>query len=52
MAHLFTPIPLRELTIRNRIFVSPMCQYSAIEGMPNDWHLVHLGSFARGGAGW
>ncbi|ACT50078.1 NADH:flavin oxidoreductase/NADH oxidase [Methylovorus glucosotrophus] len=51
MAHLFTPITLRELTIRNRIFVSPMCQYSAIEGMPNDWHLVHLGSFARGGAG-
>ncbi|MBA2952587.1 hypothetical protein GON03_21435 [Nocardioides sp. MAH-18] len=51
MSHLFTPITLRSVTIRNRIWVAPMCQYSAVEGVPNDWHLVHLGSFARGGAG-
>jgi len=48
---LFTPITLREVTFRNRIFVSPMCQYSAVDGIPNDWHLVHLGSRASGGAG-
>ncbi|WP_455379890.1 NADH:flavin oxidoreductase/NADH oxidase [Acidihalobacter prosperus] len=48
---LFTPITLRELTIPNRIFVSPMCQYSSEDGLPNDWHLVHLGSRAVGGAG-
>jgi 2,4-dienoyl-CoA reductase-like NADH-dependent reductase (Old Yellow Enzyme family) len=48
---LFTPIQLRELEIRNRIFVSPMCQYSAKDGVPNNWHLVHLGSRAVGGAG-
>ncbi|MNX16088.1 NADPH dehydrogenase [compost metagenome] len=47
---LFTPLTLRELTFPNRIFVSPMCQYSAEDGMPNDWHLVHLGSRAVGGA--
>ena len=51
MSHLFTPLTLRELNIRNRIFVSPMCQYSSQEGMPTDWHLVHLGSRAVGGAG-
>jgi len=51
MSRLFTPLKLRELTIRNRIFVSPMCQYSSREGMPTDWHLVHLGSRAVGGAG-
>ncbi len=51
MTHLFTPVQLRETTIRNRVWVAPMCQYSAVEGMPTDWHLVHLGSFARGGAG-
>jgi 2,4-dienoyl-CoA reductase-like NADH-dependent reductase (Old Yellow Enzyme family) len=51
MTHLFTPVQLRETTIRNRVWVSPMCQYSAVDGVPNDWHLVHLGSFARGGAG-
>jgi 2,4-dienoyl-CoA reductase-like NADH-dependent reductase (Old Yellow Enzyme family) len=49
--HLFTPLPLRSLTLRNRIAVSPMCQYSAEEGRANDWHLVHLGSRAVGGAG-
>ncbi len=51
MSILFTPLQLRELRIRNRIFVSPMCQYSSREGMPGDWHLVHLGSRAVGGAG-
>jgi 2,4-dienoyl-CoA reductase-like NADH-dependent reductase (Old Yellow Enzyme family) len=51
MSQLFTPFTLRDLTFRNRVWVSPMCQYSAREGVPNDWHLVHLGSFARGGAG-
>ncbi|WP_028638740.1 NADH:flavin oxidoreductase/NADH oxidase [Nocardioides sp. URHA0032] len=51
MSLLFSPITLREVTIRNRVWVAPMCQYSALGGVPNDWHLVHLGSFARGGAG-
>jgi len=51
MSRLFTPLTFRELSIRNRIFVSPMCQYSSRNGMPNDWHLVHLGSRAVGGAG-
>ena len=48
---LFDPLTLRSTTVRNRIWVSPMCQYSATDGVVNDWHLVHLGSFARGGAG-
>ena len=47
---LFTPFEQRGLTLRNRIAVSPMCQYSATDGMPDDWHLVHLGSRAVGGA--
>ncbi len=51
MSQLFSPITLREVTVRNRVWVSPMCQYSAVDGVPDDWHLVHLGSFARGGAG-
>jgi 2,4-dienoyl-CoA reductase-like NADH-dependent reductase (Old Yellow Enzyme family) len=51
MTGLFTPLRLRETDIRNRVWVAPMCQYSAVEGVPDDWHLVHLGSFARGGAG-
>ncbi|MBK5259934.1 MAG: NADH:flavin oxidoreductase/NADH oxidase [Thermoanaerobaculia bacterium] len=51
MSHLFTPLTIRSVTFRNRIFVSPMCQYSSDDGMPNDWHLVHLGSRAVGGAG-
>jgi 2,4-dienoyl-CoA reductase-like NADH-dependent reductase (Old Yellow Enzyme family) len=51
VSQLFTPITLREVTVRNRVWVSPMCQYSAVDGVPDDWHLVHLGSFARGGAG-
>jgi 2,4-dienoyl-CoA reductase-like NADH-dependent reductase (Old Yellow Enzyme family) len=49
--HLFTPYTLRSVTLPNRIVVSPMCQYSAINGLSNDWHLVHLGSRAVGGAG-
>jgi 2,4-dienoyl-CoA reductase-like NADH-dependent reductase (Old Yellow Enzyme family) len=48
---LFSPLTLRSVTLPNRIAVSPMCQYSATDGLPNDWHLVHLGSRAVGGAG-
>lgn len=48
---LFDPISIRSVTIKNRIAVSPMCQYSATDGFANDWHLVHLGSRAVGGAG-
>lgn len=48
---LFTPITLRGVTARNRVVVSPMCQYSSDAGGPTDWHLVHLGQFAMGGAG-
>lgn len=51
MSLLFTPLELRDLVIRNRIFLSPMCQYSSPGGMATDWHLVHLGSRAVGGAG-
>jgi len=47
---IFSPLKLRSLELRNRIFVSPMCQYSAEDGVPTDWHLVHLGSRAVGGA--
>jgi len=50
VSHLFDPFPLRGVTLRNRIGVSPMCQYSAQDGFANDWHLVHLGSRASGGA--
>lgn len=49
--YLFRSIELRSITVRNRIMLSPMCQYSARDGMPNDWHLVHLGARAAGGAG-
>ena len=48
---LFQEITLREVKARNRIVVSPMCQYSAKDGQVTDWHLVHLGKFAQGGAG-
>jgi 2,4-dienoyl-CoA reductase-like NADH-dependent reductase (Old Yellow Enzyme family) len=48
---LFSPLKLRSLEFRNRIGVSPMCQYSSIDGFANDWHLVHLGARAQGGAG-
>jgi 2,4-dienoyl-CoA reductase-like NADH-dependent reductase (Old Yellow Enzyme family) len=47
---LFQPLALGGLTLKNRVVVSPMCQYSAQHGVPNDWHLVHLGRFALGGA--
>jgi len=50
VTNLFSPLKLRELTFKNRIFVSPMCQYSAKDGVPDNWHLVHLGSRAVGGA--
>jgi 2,4-dienoyl-CoA reductase-like NADH-dependent reductase (Old Yellow Enzyme family) len=48
---LFDPIRFGNISLRNRIVVSPMCEYSAVDGVPNDWHLVHLGSRAVGGAG-
>ena len=48
---LFTPLALRGVTLRNRIVVSPMCEYSSTDGFANEWHLVHLGSRAVGGAG-
>jgi 2,4-dienoyl-CoA reductase-like NADH-dependent reductase (Old Yellow Enzyme family) len=51
MTDLFSPISIRDLTLPNRIAVSPMCQYSSRDGFANDWHLVHLGSRAVGGAG-
>lgn len=50
MIHLFTSLPLRRIELKNRIAVSPMCQYSAQDGCPGSWHLVHLGSRAVGGA--
>ncbi len=49
--HLFSPLTIRSVTLRNRIGVSPMCQYSAQDGVANDWHLIHLGARAVGGAG-
>jgi 2,4-dienoyl-CoA reductase-like NADH-dependent reductase (Old Yellow Enzyme family) len=51
MSKLFPALRLRGVEFRNRVFVSPTCQYSSEGGMPNDWHLVHLGSRAAGGAG-
>jgi len=51
MTMLFSPLSLRGVTLKNRIAVSPMCQYSSLDGFTNDWHLVHLGSRAVGGAG-
>src|SRR5689334_21113088 len=51
MIPLFAPLAIRQVTLRNRIGVSPMCQYSSVDGFVNDWHLVHLGSRAVGGAG-
>ncbi|MEQ1690268.1 MAG: NADH:flavin oxidoreductase/NADH oxidase [Gemmatimonas sp.] len=50
MSTLFSPLALRSLTLRNRIGVSPMCQYSSVDGLANDWHLVHVGALATGGA--
>jgi len=51
MPDLFSEFRIKSVTLRNRIAVSPMCQYSATDGMVNDWHLVHLGALARGGSG-
>lgn len=51
MSQLFSPITFQGVTLKNRIAVSPMCQYSSENGYPTDWHLVHLGSYASGGAG-
>jgi 2,4-dienoyl-CoA reductase-like NADH-dependent reductase (Old Yellow Enzyme family) len=48
---LLSPLTIRGVTFRNRIVMSPMCQYSAEEGLANDWHLVHLGSRAVAGVG-
>ena len=50
MTQLFDPLTIRAVTFRNRIGVSPMCQYSSVDGFATDWHLVHLGSRAVGGA--
>jgi 2,4-dienoyl-CoA reductase-like NADH-dependent reductase (Old Yellow Enzyme family) len=51
MTHLFDPLAIRDITIPNRVFVSPMCEYSSTDGFASDWHFVHLGSRAVGGAG-
>jgi 2,4-dienoyl-CoA reductase-like NADH-dependent reductase (Old Yellow Enzyme family) len=51
MIHLFDPLTIRDITFANRVFVSPMCEYSSTDGFANDWHFVHLGSRAVGGAG-
>src|SRR5512147_2770798 len=50
MPHLFDPLAIRDVTFRYRIIVSPMCEYSSTDGFANDWHFVHLGSRAVGGA--
>ena len=50
MAHLFSPLKIKNIEFKNRIMVSPMCEYSSTDGFANDWHLVHLGGFAVGGA--
>jgi 2,4-dienoyl-CoA reductase-like NADH-dependent reductase (Old Yellow Enzyme family) len=51
MTHLFDPLTIRDITLANRVFVSPMCEYSSTDGYASDWHFVHLGSRAVGGAG-
>ncbi|HEY3369431.1 MAG TPA: NADPH dehydrogenase NamA [Prolixibacteraceae bacterium] len=51
MSQLFSPLTIKDITLRNRIVISPMCQYTSVDGFANDWHLVHLGSRAVGGAG-
>ncbi|QKJ19963.1 NADH:flavin oxidoreductase/NADH oxidase [Microbacterium hominis] len=51
MSLLFTPLTVGSVTARNRLWVAPMCQYSAVDGMPQEWHHVHLAQFASGGAG-
>ena len=51
MSALFQPFTLKDVTLRNRIAIPPMCQYSAVDGVINDWHQVHYAGLARGGAG-
>jgi 2,4-dienoyl-CoA reductase-like NADH-dependent reductase (Old Yellow Enzyme family) len=51
MSKLFTPLTIKSVTFKNRLVVSPMCEYSSVDGFANEWHLVHLGSRAVGGAG-
>ena len=51
MSHLFEPLTIKDITLRNRIGVSPMCMYSYIDGFSNDWQVIHLGARAVGGAG-
>lgn len=51
MSLLFTPLAIRDVTFRNRLWVAPMCQYSAVDGLPDEWHHTHLTQFASGGAG-
>src|SRR5664279_1209301 len=51
MSILFEPIKIRSVELKNRIVVSPMCEYSSVDGFANNWHLVHLGSRTVGGAG-
>src|SRR5215207_3704230 len=51
MANLFDELTVRDVTFGNRVVVSPMCEYSSVDGFANDWHVVHLGSRAVGGAG-
>lgn len=48
---LFSPLQLRNLTLPNRVIISPMCQYSATDGCASDWHLMHIGQFAVSGSG-
>ena len=50
MSKLFSPLSIKGVTLKNRLVVSPMCQYSSVDGFANDWHLMHLGSRAVGGA--
>ncbi|RYD92725.1 MAG: oxidoreductase, partial [Sphingobacteriales bacterium] len=50
MSNLFSPLKIKDIEFRNRIAVSPMCEYSSVDGFANNWHLVHLGSRAVGGA--
>ena len=51
MSALFTPLKLRDVTLSNRIVISPMCQYSSVDGLAAPWHMLHLGSLAVSGAG-
>ena len=48
---LFSPLTIRSVELRNRLWVSPMCMYSAVDGVPQEWHSTHLAQFASGGAG-